>query len=194
MVRIKLIRCLLLIGAFFFLTVCLAYGYDDGFGSAKKLKSEHFSVYYAPQLSLATLTQSLNIGASERLLVGKSAQRVSPDQGGLADMLETLFMQVSDILDIHIYSLQIEIKVGRDPDHLSSIYKTLFDADLHNMQSFYVHDLKTIYIQAQSFTPEVLGHEIGHAIICHYFVVPPPMRVQEVLSGYVEYQLRKKGR
>ena len=143
---------------------------------------------------MATLAQTLNIGASERLLVGKPASRGFLEQDDLSDMLETLFMQVSDIIDIHIYSLEIQIKVSRDYEHLSSIYQTLFDADLHNMQSFYVHDLKTIYIQAKGFTPEILGHEIAHAIICHYFVVPPPMRVQEVLCGYVEYQLRKKAR
>ena len=188
--KIKSIRFLCLVFSLYFITVCFAYGYDDGFGSAKKLNSEHFTLYYSPKLDATGLAQKLDIGASERLLVGKSAQESS--SAGLEDMLETLFSQVSDILDIHIYSLQVNIKVAHDYNHLSSVYQTLFGADLHNMKSFYVHDLKTIYIQGESFTREILGHEIAHAIICHYFVVPPPMRVQEVLSGYVEYQLRKR--
>jgi hypothetical protein len=191
-VRVKLIRPLFLTFGLFFITAFSSYSYDDGFGSAKKLNSEHFTLYYSPQLDKTVLAQELDVGASERLLVGKSATRGSSGQDVLADMLETLFIQVSDILDIHLYSLQINIKVGRDYNHLNSVYQTLFDANLYNIKSFYVHDLKTIYIQAGSFTREILGHEIGHAIICHYFVVPPPMRVQEVLSGYVEYQLRKK--
>ena len=190
--RVKLIRSLYLTFLFFFITICSVYSYDDGFGTAKQLKSEHFTLYYSPQLNASGLAQKLDIGASERLLVGKSTQRSSSDQAGLGDMLDTLFSQVSGILDINIYSLQVNIKVGRDYNHLNSVYQTLFDADLHNMKSFYVHDLKTIYIQRESFTREILGHEIAHAIICHYFVVPPPMRVQEVLSGYVEYQLRKR--
>ena len=41
---------------------------------------------------------------------------------------------------------------------------------------------------------KVLGHEIGHAVISHYFVVLPSVKVQEVLAVYVEYQLRKTER
>jgi hypothetical protein len=37
----------------------------------------------------------------------------------------------------------------------------------------------------------VLGHEIAHAIMSHYFVVLPSEKIQEVLAGFVEYQLRK---
>jgi hypothetical protein len=59
------------------------------------------------------------------------------------------------------------------------------------MVSFYVYDLNTIYVSAGSFKREVLGHEIAHAVISHYFVVQPPMKAQEVLAGYVEYQLRE---
>ncbi len=40
----------------------------------------------------------------------------------------------------------------------------------------------------------LLGHEMGHVIISHYFVVPPSYRIQEVLTGYVEFQLRKSNR
>lgn len=32
---------------------------------------------------------------------------------------------------------------------------------------------------------------MGHALMSHYFVVQPSVKIQEVLAGYVEYQLRK---
>ena len=52
-------------------------------------------------------------------------------------------------------------------------------------------DINTIYITAENFKKAVLGHEVAHAVISHYFVVQPSMKVQEVLAGYIEYQLRK---
>jgi len=59
------------------------------------------------------------------------------------------------------------------------------------MVSFYVNDISAIYISGENFRREILGHEIAHAIINHYFVVSPPIKVQEILAKYIEYQLRK---
>lgn len=109
----------------------------------------------------------------------------------LADMLDGLFSRVCDILDMQLYSYQGTIKICRDGKHLSSVYRQLFNRDTE-MAAFYVSELNTIYIDSERFIPAVLGHEIGHAIMCQYFVVPPPVKVSEVLAGYVEYQLRKR--
>jgi hypothetical protein len=48
-----------------------------------------------------------------------------------------------------------------------------------------------VYISYPEMTIGMLGHKIAHAIISHYFVVPPPAKIQEVLAGYVEYSIRK---
>jgi hypothetical protein len=74
---------------------------------------------------------------------------------------------------------------------LAGIYRRLFDRDLGEVKSFYVYELNTIYTSAENFRRGIIGHEIGHAIMSHYFVVQPPVKIQEVLAGYVEYQLRK---
>ena len=54
--------------------------------------------------------------------------------------------------------------------------------------------MNTIYASAENFKIGVIGHEIAHAVISHYFVVQPSVKIQEVLAGYVEYQLRKTDR
>ena len=177
----------------FSLATGIAYSLDDGFGSAKKIESNHFTIYYAPELEIATLTQQLNISPSDEILVGKSSREGNPLAFGLADMLDTLFMRVCDILDMQLYSFKGNIKICKDDDYLKAVYKNLFDKNL-TRSSFYVNALNTIYISQESFQQEILGHEIGHAIISHYFVVSPSVKIQEVLAGYVEYQLRRTGK
>jgi len=170
-----------------FLALFLASGFcaDDGFGSAQKIESGHFTMYYSPSLNPGELAQSLDIGAEYRVL-GKGSH--GTDLGSLVD---ALFSYVCDILDMQLYSYHGTIKVCRDFEQLNSVYSNLFNTDLTNRYSFFVHSLNTIYISAEHFRREVLGHEIGHAVISNYFVVLPPAKVQEVLAGYVEYQLRK---
>jgi hypothetical protein len=108
----------------------------------------------------------------------------------LAKTLDGLYQEVSDILDIHIYSFKGTIQVLPDQQSLSSYFKRAYGIDF-NERSLYYFEKDTIYISFADMTVGVLGHEMAHAIISHFFVVPPPAKIQEVLCGYVEYSLRK---
>ncbi len=167
---------------------------DDGFGQAKKMQSSHFAFYYSPQVDTAALTQQLNIRPADEILAGKKSAGGSQSPEQLTAMLDTLFMRVCDILDMQVYSYTGNIKVCQDHNQLSQVYRNIFGSELRDRKSFYVNELNTIYICPESFQREILGHEMAHAIICHYFVVFTPVKVQEVLAGYVEYQLRKTAR
>ncbi len=169
-----------------------AHAVDDGFGPGRRIEAQYFNIYYAPGVDVAKLVQQLNVGASDKLLVGKPAGRADSAEAELADVLDTLFLRANDILDMHLYSFKGSVKVCLDFGHLRRVYYNLFARELKPPAcSFYVYELNTVYASAEDFKRGVLGHEIGHAVISHYFVVQPSVKVQEVLAGYVEYQLRK---
>ena len=54
-----------------------------------------------------------------------------------------------------------------------------------------MNDINTIYVDSENININIFGHELSHAIQSHYFVVPTSNKMQEILAGYVEYQLRK---
>jgi hypothetical protein len=108
----------------------------------------------------------------------------------LAKSLDGLYQEVSDILDIHIYSFKGTVQVLPDRQSLSSYFKRAYGIDFDE-RSIYYFEKDIIYVSLADMTVGVLGHEIAHAIISHFFVVPPPAKIQEVLCGYVEYSLRK---
>lgn len=177
---------------FIFIAIGSVYGYEDDFGPAKKLQTKQFTVYYSPQIDISALAKNLRISFSDRVLAGTDPNaNASGGQTEFAEALDTLFFTVSSILDMNLYSFQGTIKICRDINRLNNIYTYLFSSSLGGKPSFYSHDLNTIYISQEHFSREVLGHEIAHAIISRYFVVQPPVKASEVLSGYVEYQLRK---
>jgi hypothetical protein len=174
------------------LTVSISYAVDDGFGAARKIEGKHFTIYYSPQIDASSLARQLNIQPSDEIIVGKPSDTGNSPEAELAGMLDTLFMQVGDILDMHLYSFQGNIKICKDDTQIDQVYNSLFNKSLNNRKSFYVFSLNTIYISQDTFQREILGHEIAHAIINHYFVVQSPVKIQEILSMYVEYQLRKE--
>lgn len=176
----------------FLLKINTSFAVDDGFGAAKKIEGKYFTVYYTPQLEIPKLLQQLNISPSDNLLVGRPMNKEFSSEAGLAEMLDVLFLQACDILDMHIYSFHGTVKISKDSVRLNDIYNYLFNKNAAT-RSFYVYDLNTIYTSADNFTRGVIGHEVAHAVISHYFVVQPSIKIQEILAMYVEYQLKRGG-
>ena len=168
-----------------------AFAADDGLSFDKKLEGKYIIVYYPAVPDMARhLTEQLNIRPSDKISAGQPLKCKDTCEEELAQMLDTLFIQVSDILEMHLYSLKINIKVFKNNTELSDIYSRLFKSSLDGKSSFYASDFNSIYVSEDGFKSGIIGHEMSHAIICHYFPTPVPIKVQELLAMYVEYTLR----
>ena len=180
-----------LAGAVLLWNASSACALDDGFSYDKKIEGKYITVYCMPGLEVSRLAPQLNVRPSDEILAGQARRPEGLPGGDLAPMLDTLFLRVSNILDMHLYSLKTDLKICTTNEELSGIYRRLFNASLGGRRSFYVYDLNAIYVSADAFQPGIIGHEMSHAIIGHYFGIPAPVKVQEVLCMYVEYTLKK---
>jgi len=108
----------------------------------------------------------------------------------LSETFDAIYIQVSDILDIHMYDFIINIEFTPTRQELKALVKEKMGLDV-DMPSYYYFNENTIYLSYEDMTAGMMAHEIAHAIIARYFVVPPPETVQEILSGYVEYSINK---
>lgn len=160
--------------------------------AAGKTEGRYFTVYFAPQLDARELIKQLNIGLSDRMLAGISDKKQLSAEEELALMLDILYIRVCGILDMNLYSFRTNIKICSNSDQLNNIYRAYFKNEAKEVRSFYSHSLNTIYTSTDYFRREIIGHEIAHAVISNYFVVLPSEKVQEILSGYVTYQLQKE--
>jgi hypothetical protein len=164
---------------------------DDGFGDANKIEGAHFTIDYKSGVDLNALAEKLKISDIDQQLTGVKIDNSSAEKE-LASKIEVLFERAGDVLDMHVYSLKGHIKIFADHQQLADFYHRRFRGDLPCTGfSFYLPEYDSIYISAFNFRREILGHEMGHAIMSRYFVVQPSIKIQEVLAGYVEYQLRK---
>ena len=108
----------------------------------------------------------------------------------LARTLDAIYLDVSDILDIHMYDFSVDLEIFPDKGALANELQSYFGKRV-DMPSYYFYDKNKIAISCADMTLGMLSHEIAHSIISHYFVVQPSAKVQEVLAGYVEYSVRK---
>lgn len=56
--------------AFWAWSLAFAFAIEDGFGSAKKLESKHFTIYYSAQLDMDSLAKTLDLQVSDEVLAG----------------------------------------------------------------------------------------------------------------------------
>ncbi len=186
--KFPIIICLLVACAIYS-EVAYAGAARDGFQAARTIKSRYFTIYIENGVDLQNLTMMLSVPPSIKTIIRKPAPFA--DSYTLPDQLDTLFLAVSEIMDIRLNEFTCNLKICRDASRISAIANTLFGMQIQKPGGFYVVAIDTLYVDAESITINVLGHELSHAIQRHYFVVPPPEKLQEVLAGYVEYQLRK---
>lgn len=187
---------------YFILPICAAlisaasgaFAIDDGLSYDKKIEGKYITVYYPSGIDASRLAEQLNIRASDKIITGQPLKSKGSYEEELAQALDTLFMRVSDILDMRLYSLKTSIKICKTDVELNNVYNHLFNSSLGPRRSFYVYDLNSIYVSEAAFQPGIIGHELSHAVISHYFSIPAPVKVQEVLSMYVEYDLRRAQR
>lgn len=161
---------------------------QDGFSTDQILHSRYFTVYAESDINLEDLASRISVPSGVLMIVKNPS--FSARAGNLEDQLDGLFLAVSSIMNIQLKKFHSEIKICRDAPSLSRVAVNLFGRPVQN-RAFYVVALDTLYIDAEVVTLQVLGHEMSHAIQTHYFVVPPPEKIQEVLAGFVEYELRK---
>jgi len=164
-----------------------APGPSDGFVAARKIESRFFSIQLARGVDEPALVMSLDIGPEHKVLAG---QDLSADS--LGELLDTLFIFASKALDMELGSFRGSIKVLKDQAEIGEIFQRLYGSSRSPERGFYIYEMNTIYVTEDYFTKEIVGHEMGHAIVGNYFVVQPPEKVHEVLAGYVEHRLRKK--
>ena len=191
MIFIKKRYYIFLICVALILSAANAFAVDDGLSFDKKIEGKYVIVYYSSGLDAKHLAEQLNIRPSDKISAGQPLECKDTCEDELAQMLDTLFIQVSDILDMHLYSLKTNIKICKTAAELKDFYSRPYNSNLGNRPSFYIYDTNSIYVSEEAFKPAIIGHEMSHAVISHYFPLPAPARAQEVLSMYVEYNLRR---
>lgn len=181
----------ILINTVFIISLCFcvlgyAEGGNDGFQAAKTVESRYFKIYIESGVDLDRLAMEFSVPASIKAIIKEPVS----DSYSMPNQLDLLYLAVSEIMDIRLKNFKCKLKICKDASGLSGVADRLFGQEIQT-GGFYVCAIDTLYIDAQNVNIHILAHELSHAIQTHYFIVPPPPTVQEVLAGYVEYQLRK---
>lgn len=158
--------------------------------SGRHVDSRYFNIFVEDGVNSSKVALALQVPPSLKAIVDRPVS--SSNSMKLAEQLDLIYLVVATTIDMKSDNFSCDIRVYRNSERLKQIARDKYAARIpDNIPGFYVDQDNAIYLDAENADLNVLGHELAHAIQHNYFLVPPPEVVQEMISGYVEYQLRK---
>ncbi len=151
------------------------------------LETGNVSIYYKSGADFYRIERSLRERASYFSSDMPSEDAMAEDK--VRYQIAALFRRAEEILDMQPPNMRLHIKIFPTRNELNDEYARIFESREGEYKSFYVHKYNTIYTSEEDISDSVISHEMGHAIVDHYFAVIPPEKVRELLASYVDLHL-----
>lgn len=150
---------------------------------AKEIKSRYVTLSYNSQKLLTDFNEAIELGRKLNQYT-KRKNIVTAEDEALAK-IDTIIEKAETILEMFPDQLLIKIVLLAESADVARVFKEKYGKNV-NYLAFYSLSEDTIYISVDDAKLVVLAHEIGHAIVDHYFKVRPPYNVHELMAQFVE--------
>lgn len=98
------------------------------------------------------------------------------DKDMASNRVDRIVERVETIIDMRPKDLNIDVYLQRGELKYNEI-------------AFYQYKTNSIYLSVDKVSDGVFAHEVSHAIVNRYFAAPPPSKIQEIITQYVDRYL-----
>lgn len=132
---------------------------------------------------LRDFNEELDIGSKLSYMV-KNKNIVTTEDEVLAK-LDVIMEKAEVVLDMFPSNLHINVVLLETADDVSRVFTRKYGKKANHI-AYYSLSEDTIYISVEDTKLEVIAHEMGHAIVDHYFSERPPYNIHELMAQFVE--------
>jgi hypothetical protein len=145
-------------------------------------QGKYVTLKYGSQEVLRSFDDQIYLGRSLRSMMQKNTVTVQDEVLAKVDLVVE---KAETVLDMFPNKLHFTLILLPDSDGVSRVFYQNYHKRV-NYLSFYSLSQKAIYISVDDANIHILAHEIGHAIVDHYFKVRPPYNIHELMAQFVE--------
>ncbi len=150
---------------------------------AKEAESRYITLVYSSQKQLEDFNDNVELGSKLGQFVRKKDVVTVEDE--VLAKLDTILEKAETVLDMFPDNLRIKIVLLDDMEDVAEVYKQKYSEDVDHI-AYYSLSEDTIYVSVDDARLHVMAHEMGHAIVDHYFDVRPPYTIHELLAQFTE--------
>lgn len=148
---------------------------------AFKRSSRHVTLHYADSELLHEFNDELYIGRSLRRILRKKNLVTVEDE--VMAKLDIIVEKAQVVLDMFPDNMHIHVMLLADDDAVGRIYEQNYGRSANHI-AYYSLKQDTIYISVEDTSLKVFSHEVGHAVVDHYFKVRPPYNIHELMAQF----------
>ena len=153
---------------------------------AREAKSRYATLRYTSQELLTDFNEEIELGRNLDAFARKTNIVTVEDE--VLAKIDTIIEKAETILEMFPDQLHMSIVLLAKSADVARVFKEKYDKNV-NYVAFYSLSEDAIYISVDDAKLSVLAHEIGHAIVDHYFKVRPPYNVHELMAQFVEKRI-----
>ena len=167
----------------------LAFLAAEAYGKQHTYKSKLVTIHYNDEHLLEDFEDKIRPSsftyAMNTIFLGENG---TSKDASLGEFVDTLFKRVQQILGMPLPSLRVNIQLLKSQRDVSWKWASITGTPT-KAPAFYWKKTNTIYLQPKELSTGILAHEMGHAVIDHYFVIRPPSKIAEMLCEYVDKEI-----
>jgi len=146
-------------------------------------KSRYVTLKYSDKQLLHDFNDQLFLGRKLSYYL-RNKEIITVEDEVLAK-LDTIIEKAETVLEMFPADLHITFVLLPSRKEVNSMYLEKYEKKANHI-AYYSLLEDTIYISVKDTKLRVIAHEIGHAIVDHYFQVRPPYNIHELLAQFTE--------
>ncbi|WP_136805365.1 hypothetical protein [Desulfosediminicola flagellatus] len=146
-------------------------------------KSRYVTLKYSDKSVLRQFNSQLILSRNLRYYLKKKEITTIEDE--VLAKLDILIEKAEVVLDMFPSNLHITVVLLESRKDVSTVYTQRYGKKADHI-AYYSLTEDTIYISVADTKLRVIAHEIGHAIVDHYFKVRPPYNIHELMAQFTE--------
>ncbi len=145
--------------------------------------SRYVTLRYSDRMLLNEFNDQLVLGRRLAYSLGRKNPVTVHDE--VLAKVDLIIEKAEVVLDMFPNNLHITLILLPSSDEVSRVYRKKYGKEVDHI-AYYSLSEDTIYISVRDTRLRVLAHEIGHAIVDHYFKVRPPYNIHELMAQFTE--------
>lgn len=146
-------------------------------------KSRYVTLRYSDQELLHDFNDQLILGRKLSYYLANKTIITIEDE--VLAKLDTIIEKAETVLEMFPDKLHITVVLLPSKVEVGAMYFAKYGKEANHI-AYYSLQEDTIYISVDDAKLRVVAHEIGHAVVDHYFQVRPPYTIHELLAQFTE--------
>ncbi len=149
----------------------------------KEARGRYTTLRYSEPELLDEFNSSIRLNRELRYYVSK--RNIVTVEDEVVAKIDTIIEKAEIVLDMFPENLHITVVLLESSGDVGRAFKEKYGKKANHI-AFYSLSEDTIYISVDDARLRVLAHEIGHAIVDHFFKVRPPYNIHELMAQFAE--------